>query len=71
MAGLNLKLLVTSGCTKLTKRKKNARKEAPTRKEPGRIGISESSTHGALLLDKILCVFLVFFFFNPERLQQM
>ena len=43
----------------------NPRTQAPTRQQPfkkGRVGVSESSTHGALLLEKYSAVF------NPERL---
>ena len=34
------------------------RKQTPTKQQPfkkGRLGISESSTHGALLLEKVFC----------------
>ena len=36
------------------------RKQTPTRQQPfkkGRVGVSESSTHGALLLEKVFCRF--------------
>ena len=58
MADFDLKLLVTSDCTKLTKRRKNARKQALTRQQPfkkAHVGVSESNTLGALFLDKVFC----------------
>ena len=60
MAGLNLKLSVTSGCIKLMKRRRmqESKKQALTRQQPfkkGGVGISESSTHSALLFEKVFC----------------
>ena len=50
-------LSVASGCTKPTKRRKNARKQAPTRQsyKKGSVDISESSTCVSLLLEKVFC----------------
>ena len=58
MAGSNSKLSVTDGCTEPTQRRKNARKQAQTRQQlfkKGGDGTCESSTYGALLLEKVLC----------------